>query len=162
SQPDPAVLERLIDLLREEPSKPIVALRGSGVWEFELQAAALEAPTGPPACLRQRGTYLITGGLGSMGLAFAKYLASQVRANLVLVGRSDLPPEENWDAYLQDDKSACPPDLRFNHNEVVPRIDLPSRVEELARIEARIADEVQVADLRAYEGLEPSLHRLCS
>ena len=38
--------------------------------------------------LRQAGVYLILGGLGNVGLALARVLASTVQAKLVLVGRS--------------------------------------------------------------------------
>ncbi|MDJ0380480.1 SDR family NAD(P)-dependent oxidoreductase [Streptomyces sp. G-G2] len=41
-----------------------------------------------PARLRERGVYLITGGLGGVGLALARYLARTVRARLVLCGRT--------------------------------------------------------------------------
>ncbi|MBC9915647.1 SDR family NAD(P)-dependent oxidoreductase [Chitinophaga varians] len=39
------------------------------------------------AVLKQRGSYLITGGCGSLGLQFARYLAENYQANLLLVGR---------------------------------------------------------------------------
>lgn len=39
--------------------------------------------------LKQGGTYLITGGLGKLGLLFAKHLVENYQANLVLVGRSE-------------------------------------------------------------------------
>jgi len=38
--------------------------------------------------LRQNGVYLITGGLGGLGFVFAEYLAKNLQAKLVLVGRS--------------------------------------------------------------------------
>ncbi|QKH04694.1 SDR family NAD(P)-dependent oxidoreductase (plasmid) [Bacillus cereus] len=40
--------------------------------------------------LKNQGVYLITGGAGGLGLIFAEYLAKNVKANLVLVGRSKL------------------------------------------------------------------------
>ncbi|MEO8382098.1 MAG: SDR family NAD(P)-dependent oxidoreductase [Acidobacteriota bacterium] len=45
-------------------------------------------PEGTSLPLRQQGVYLITGGLGGLGLIFAEYLARQFQAKLVLVGRS--------------------------------------------------------------------------
>ena len=42
------------------------------------------------------GTYLITGGLGSMGLAFAEYMGGQAPCRIVLTGRSDFPEREQW------------------------------------------------------------------
>lgn len=41
-----------------------------------------------PLPLKDRGVYLITGGAGKLGLVFARYLASQYRARLILTGRS--------------------------------------------------------------------------
>jgi polyketide synthase PksN len=43
--------------------------------------------------LRTGGTYLITGGLGGLGLIFARHLASRYRAQLILTGRSQLSHE---------------------------------------------------------------------
>lgn len=40
--------------------------------------------------LKQRGTYVITGGFGGLGVLFAKHLAEFYRANIVLMGRSSL------------------------------------------------------------------------
>ena len=50
--------------------------------------------------MREGGVYLITGGLGGFGLTFAKYLAQQAHAKLVLVGRAALPAREEWREWL--------------------------------------------------------------
>ncbi len=50
--------------------------------------------------LRREGVYLITGGLGGLGLAVADHLARQFAARLVLVGRSVVPKEADWEAAL--------------------------------------------------------------
>ncbi|HEY2738308.1 MAG TPA: SDR family NAD(P)-dependent oxidoreductase, partial [Thermoanaerobaculia bacterium] len=47
---------------------------------------------GGPASLRPAGVYLLTGGLGGIGLALAAHLAQTLRAKLILTGRSPLPP----------------------------------------------------------------------
>ena len=44
--------------------------------------------------------YLITGGLGDLGLLQAEHLARTVHARLVLVGRSGLAPRDEWDDWL--------------------------------------------------------------
>jgi len=46
--------------------------------------------------LREKGVYLVTGGLGGIGLELARYLARTVQARLVLTGRSAVPPRETW------------------------------------------------------------------
>ncbi|CCF13229.1 short chain dehydrogenase family protein [Brevibacillus laterosporus GI-9] len=47
--------------------------------------------------IRENGVYLLTGGLGAIGLEMAHYLASQASVNLVLINRSSLPSKELWD-----------------------------------------------------------------
>src|SRR5205823_7458965 len=54
---------------------------------------------GRPPRLREKGVYLITGGLGQIGLESGEYLARSVRARLVLVGTSAFPPREQWDPW---------------------------------------------------------------
>lgn len=49
--------------------------------------------------LKQKGVYLITGGLGGLGLIFAQFLAKEYQARLILTGRSDL--SEDKQAYLR-------------------------------------------------------------
>ncbi|GIJ19743.1 type I polyketide synthase [Micromonospora lutea] len=63
----------------------VVAVRGRHCWIREYAAAAT---TPGHSALRDGGTYLITGGLGGVGLALAQHIASRVaRPTLVLVGR---------------------------------------------------------------------------
>ncbi len=50
----------------------------------------------------ERGTYLLTGGLGGVGLALARHLAGHARARLVLLGRSSLPPREAWGGWVEE------------------------------------------------------------
>ncbi|WP_164932008.1 type I polyketide synthase [Janthinobacterium sp. 17J80-10] len=51
--------------------------------------------------LRQDGVYVITGGLGGVGLAHAQALAA-VRPRLVLLQRAAFPAEQDWDAILAE------------------------------------------------------------
>jgi NAD(P)-dependent dehydrogenase (short-subunit alcohol dehydrogenase family) len=54
-----------------------------------------------PTRLREHGVYLITGGLGGLGLVFAEYLAKAVSAKLILMGRTALPAREDWRLWLE-------------------------------------------------------------
>src|SRR6185503_18437564 len=49
---------------------------------------------------REGGVYLITGGLGRIGIAISEYLAKKYRASLVLVGRSFLPNRKSWGSWI--------------------------------------------------------------
>jgi NAD(P)-dependent dehydrogenase (short-subunit alcohol dehydrogenase family) len=54
--------------------------------------------------LREGGVYLITGGLGGIGLVLAEYLAQSVRARLVLLSRSRLLDRGRWQEWLSAHK----------------------------------------------------------
>jgi non-ribosomal peptide synthase protein (TIGR01720 family) len=75
----------------------VVAWRGHYRWLQSFEAMPLVSTPERPARLRDGGTYLITGGLGGVGLALADHLARTTRARLVLVGRTELPAREKWD-----------------------------------------------------------------
>ncbi len=78
---------------------PVVACRGTHRWVQVFEQARLEAEAGT-ARLRDQGVYLVTGGLGGIGLAVAEHLASKYRAKLILTGRSGLPARDQWDGWL--------------------------------------------------------------
>ncbi len=63
-----------------------VALRDQTVYVPRLVRRAGQ-PTGAPLELRTDATYLVTGGLGSIGLEIAGYLAAHGAGNLVLTSR---------------------------------------------------------------------------
>jgi len=86
---------------------PAVAYRGGERWTLGYQPVRVEEPAGQPR-LREQGVYLITGGLGGLGLVFAEHLAREARARLVLVGRSPLPERAAWDAWLVGHAAADP------------------------------------------------------
>ncbi|CKY89288.1 phthiocerol type I polyketide synthase PpsA [Mycobacterium tuberculosis] len=81
--------------LLAKPSKSIL-VRRDGV----VLAPALAPVRGEPArkslqC-RPDAAYLITGGLGALGLLMADWLADRGAHRLVLTGRTPLPPRRDW------------------------------------------------------------------
>ena len=67
--------------------------------------AAIRGPSGPPAPIghaaapfrwRTDGSYLISGGLGDLGLLVARWMVGQGARRLILLGRTKLPPRSNW------------------------------------------------------------------
>ncbi|MUG92153.1 SDR family NAD(P)-dependent oxidoreductase [Scytonema sp. UIC 10036] len=77
-----------------------VAYRGNHRWVKKFEAVHLETADTKKTRLRQGGVYLITGGLGGIGLSLAEYLAQTVQAKLVLTGRSCLPEKDKWEQWL--------------------------------------------------------------
>ena len=74
----------------------MAAYRGARRYELGWKPATL--PEVDTAAFRDGGTYLITGGLGGIGLSIARDLAEAHTANIVLVSRSTLPPRSEWDS----------------------------------------------------------------
>jgi acyl transferase domain-containing protein/acyl carrier protein len=93
---------QLIAELKADSDSSIIAYRSSHRWEQTFEAVPLEQPTFDRTKLRQEGVYLITGGMGGMGLVFAQYLAKTVQAKLILLARSSFPAKEEWDRWLCD------------------------------------------------------------
>lgn len=52
--------------------------------------------------LRHGGVYLITGGLGGIGLIIADYLSTFFKAHVILVGRSHFPEKKKWTSWLRE------------------------------------------------------------
>ncbi len=70
-----------------------MALRRDGCFVPRLVAAA---PAVTNVRLRRDASYLITGGMGGVGLLVAGDMARQGAGHLLLVSRSGMPPRERW------------------------------------------------------------------
>jgi acyl transferase domain-containing protein len=84
-----------------------VALAPAGRWVRAYERDTLpEVAAGQlPLRLREGGVYLITGGLGGIGMTLADYLVRTCRARLVLTGLDAVPPTAP-DAVVPDDDPA--------------------------------------------------------
>ncbi|WUI00860.1 SDR family NAD(P)-dependent oxidoreductase [Spirillospora sp. NBC_00431] len=91
-------LDRLVTELGA--AEPVVALRNGRRWTPDHTRVPLEAGQDPASGWRERGVYLITGGLGGLGITIAEHLARRVRARLALLTRSAFPARTSWDAWL--------------------------------------------------------------
>jgi NAD(P)-dependent dehydrogenase (short-subunit alcohol dehydrogenase family) len=72
-----------------------VAIRGSRRFVLRLVAKAIDEST-DTFRPRRDAAYLITGGLGDVGLHLARALAMGGARRLILLGRSGLPPRDAW------------------------------------------------------------------
>ncbi|MBQ0984624.1 type I polyketide synthase [Streptomyces sp. F63] len=96
------VADPLLDVVRAAPQEDVVSLRAAGGAEVSrLAPTGREARHEAVAC-RSDGTYLITGGLGVLGLEVAHWLAERGARRLVLAGRRGLPPRAEWDGVTNE------------------------------------------------------------
>jgi FkbH-like protein len=82
-----ALLFGELQAAREEPE---VAYRSGKRFVTALRKIDLLAERARPTPLKERGVYLITGGLGKLGFQLARWLLECCRARLLIVGRTAL------------------------------------------------------------------------
>lgn len=86
---------------------PMVAYRADQRLVPSYQRIQLKNPAGLPSALTDKGVYVITGGLGRVGLTFARYLGEKARARICLVSRTVFPGRDQW-------QDICTQGLPFN------------------------------------------------
>ena len=96
--PETVWLQNLLAELEASSPEEFVAYRGDYRWVQAFEPAKFDPET--PLELREGGVYLITGGLGGLGLLLADFLARQTRCSLALLSRSPLPERDRWEEWL--------------------------------------------------------------
>lgn len=82
------LLVQLENELKANVTDLVVAYRNGKRWVRDFEPLRFDETKGVPPLLREKGVYLITGGLGGVGLEIAEYLARTVQARLVLLSRT--------------------------------------------------------------------------
>jgi len=144
--------ERLIDKLiaefAAEPSDLTVAYRGHHRWVQTFEPVRWDGAAEGPGRLREGGVYLITGGLGRIGLVLADYLAQTMRARLILVGRSAFPARDEWEQWLATHDDQDPISRKIRKVQALEALGA-----EVMVASADVADQAQMQEVitRAYE-----------
>lgn len=94
-------LERLLTDLNAPEAEAVIAYRHGLRWVQQFEPLPLPEPASDQTLLRSQGIYLITGGLGNIGLTLAAALASR-QAKLALLSRRELPPRSHWPTLLEN------------------------------------------------------------
>ncbi|MEH2106018.1 type I polyketide synthase [Nostoc sp.] len=105
------LVEKILLELTVSDSEKLIAYRGLNRWVQTFEPVRFEQAKIEKPRLREKGVYLITGGLGGIGLVLAEHLARSVQAKLVLIGRSGLPKKDEWEKWLtshdETDSTSC-------------------------------------------------------
>ncbi len=133
-----ALAEQIAQEIAGAHQDNIVALRGPHRWVEAFEPVRIEQDQHNLA-LRKHGVYVITGGLGGLGLALAEELVAKQQARLVLLGRTPLPPRTQWPHILATH------DLTSGVGRRVRIVsDLEARGAEVLVLQADVADVAQV------------------
>lgn len=137
----------LLAEIQTESEDAIVAYRGPHRWVQTFEPLRIEEPK-EATHLRQEGTYLITGGLGGIGLTLAKHLAEKVHARLVLVGQNPLPHRDEWAAWQTEHGESDPVSQKIQKIQEIEALGgqvlvLAANVADLAQMQAAVARAVE-------------------
>ncbi len=91
---------RLVDRLMAVGDGPLIALRGRRRFLRRFRSITLPPVEHGMERLRQKGVYLITGGLDETGVTLAEQLFKACGARLCLVAPEDTPPMDRWGDWL--------------------------------------------------------------
>ncbi|WP_447963624.1 type I polyketide synthase [Nitrospira sp. Ecomares 2.1] len=86
--------ERLIEEVSNLDAETVVAYRGGHRWVQTFEPLILAESDTDTSLLREGGVYLITGGVGGVGLCLAEYLIRTVHARVILTSRTLPTPEQ--------------------------------------------------------------------
>ncbi|RCX16313.1 polyketide synthase PksN [Anaerobacterium chartisolvens] len=86
----------IVNEILADDGSSIVSLRNNKRYMEKLAAIEKEQLEQKPLELKENGVYVITGGTGGLGLAMARYIASQAKARLCLVSRTKTADRQHW------------------------------------------------------------------
>jgi len=83
------------------PDDESVALRGDHRLVQGFSPCRIPQQSKAASRIKTGGVYLITGGLGGIGLTLAEHIARHAKAKIVLVSRTGLPIREQWSHWCE-------------------------------------------------------------
>jgi acyl transferase domain-containing protein/SAM-dependent methyltransferase len=138
-----ALVDGVLEVLVDEDPPAVCALRGAHLWREGIAPLTLDTTRRSP--LRDGGVYLVTGGLGGVGLAVAEHLARAHHARLALIGRRGLAEHEARRALERS-----------------PVLDGEALEASFGPRERALVARAGTRGLTEVDGLEAQLDRLCS
>jgi NAD(P)-dependent dehydrogenase (short-subunit alcohol dehydrogenase family)/acyl carrier protein len=135
-------VDRLLNDVTSSSPEAVVAYRGGHRWALSYEPLRMPAEQRTPVRLRDHGVYVITGGLGEIGLLLAEYLVREVQAKVVLTGRGGLPPADEWERYLANHSAHDIMALRIRRVK-----HLKSLGAQVLVVKADSADQAQMAEV---------------
>jgi myxalamid-type polyketide synthase MxaE and MxaD len=91
-----AAAHQLWEEVSSEDGEDQLAFRQGRRYVGRLVRHRPSATQPPPLRWRTDTSYLISGGLGDLGLLIARWMVEQGARRLILLGRTKLPPRSNW------------------------------------------------------------------
>ncbi|AKD53905.1 beta-ketoacyl synthase N-terminal-like domain-containing protein [Spirosoma radiotolerans] len=100
SQHGPAVVDRIVSELVSQQSEDSVWFDDENRRVYRLKKASPLSES--PLTLDRTGLYVITGGLGFLGIKFLQWMVAHGAQHIVLTTRKNIPPEATWATLPED------------------------------------------------------------
>ncbi|MBD3919137.1 SDR family NAD(P)-dependent oxidoreductase [Paenibacillus sp. PR3] len=101
-----ATASDLLKFIENDWKKMITSWRDAQSYEQIMEKLPSLDPSKQPLTYKSEGVYIITGGLGYIGLEVAKHVAAKQRVNLALLQRTPFPLREQWDEIINENTNA--------------------------------------------------------
>ena len=146
SQQEASLAEKLMAEMVAESDDAVVAYRGAHRWVQIFESLPPAMPKNRKAQtprLREKGVYILTGGLSDIDLALAEHLLA-TRARVVLTGDTEVPARERWEEWLAANEKADETSRTINR-----LCALEDGGAELLVLKANVTDEEQMRSVVA-------------
>lgn len=101
---NPRFIKQLTHDLKAQWQQPVIAYRGQYRWAQSFEQVPLvlsdRQSNDGQAFIVSGGNYVITGGLGQIGLELASALSSAAKVNLHIISRRQMPSQDLWQNWL--------------------------------------------------------------
>lgn len=134
----------------------IVAYRKNKRWIQMYEPYFLEATK--KTSIIKKGVYLITGGLGNLGLIFSKYLATNYQARLILIGRFNFPQRDQWDSWILNKGSENSISIKINQIKEMEKLGAEISVFSADVSNAKQMEDVVLEVEKKYELINGVIH----
>ncbi|MDJ0841156.1 MAG: amino acid adenylation domain-containing protein [Acidobacteriota bacterium] len=150
---NPRLHEQLLSELASDSPDQIAAYRGRLRWKLTYEPFPLGEPLESAKRMHPGHCYMITGGMGGIGLILAEHIIENVPdSKLVLMRRSPVPERADWDRWLVENNDH--PD--WHRLRLIQRLDPTGE-----RITVAAADVGSLESMRAVvDKVERNFHRI--
>ncbi len=94
----------LQEISAEKTSQP-VAYRNNERYVEHITNFDISQLSEQPCSIREQGVYVITGGLGGLGLEIGKRLSKEANCNVIFINRTPLPDKASWRSIIEHKKN---------------------------------------------------------
>ncbi|MCC5666136.1 acyltransferase domain-containing protein [Nostoc sp. CHAB 5784] len=98
---DKSIINQLLSELTNVSSDLVVAYRGSYRWVQTFEPVCLESIVEEKIPLKKQGVYLFPGGLETIEVVLAEYLAKSLQAKLIFIEDSAFPEKDEYLRWLE-------------------------------------------------------------